>query len=63
MPRLLASAGTFNGIAELVARFYGDEPKAFEPTREGWQVIGKRGAIAYVRVIRARNRYRFEALD
>jgi hypothetical protein len=61
--RLLASAGTFSGIAELVARFYGGEPKAFEPTSGGWRVIGARGAIPSVRVTRSKGRYRFEALD
>ena len=61
-PRLLASAGTFDGITALVERFYGG-PKTFEPTPEGWRIVGLRGAIPSVRVIRAKGRYRFEATD
>lgn len=60
---LLASAGDLEGIRQLVVRFYGGDSKTLIPTgNDSWKVIGTYSSkeCSGVRVVRKRNRYRFE---
>jgi hypothetical protein len=60
---LMASAGTIDGIRDCIQRFYCGESKTLIPTgADSWKLVhtidGK--ALDAVRVVRKRNRFRFE---
>lgn len=66
MSNLIATAPTLDAIGESIARFYCGESKTLmaEPDKaDSWLVIGSDGnPLLGVRVIRRRNRYRFEMI-
>lgn len=62
---LLASAGTLEDIRQSVCRFYCGESKTLIPTGDdSWKIIGTYNGkeCEGVRVVRKRDRYRFEMI-
>ena len=60
---LLASSATLDGIKAVIAKFYYGEKELLSVAPNEWQIIGKNGALKYVRVILKSKRYRFESID
>lgn len=60
---LLASSPTLDGIKTVIAKFYYSEKELLPVSPNEWQIIGKNGALKYVRVILKGGRYRFESID
>lgn len=63
---LLASAPSLDGILESIARFYCGSTKTLEPEPgkvDRWLVVGlNESPCLGVRVVKRRNRYRFEMI-
>jgi hypothetical protein len=56
---LLATSHSLDGIASLIARFYGGERKALRPDGSEWRINGARGEIPGVRIVQRRGLYCF----
>jgi hypothetical protein len=62
--KLLASAGSIEGIKSLIEQYYMGSQKELNQTVPGtWEVHGKSGILSSVRVIFKRGRYRFERVS
>ena len=60
---LLCSSATLDGIKAVIAEFYCSEKELLPVAPNEWQIIGRHGALKYVRVIFKKGRYRFEGID
>ena len=60
---LLGSSSTLDGIKTVIAKFYHFEKELLPVSPNEWQIIGRNGALKYVRVILKNGRYRFESID
>ena len=60
---LLGSSSTLDGIKSVIAKFYYSEKELLPVAANEWKIIGKNGALKYVRVILKSGRYRFESID
>ena len=60
---LLASSATFDGIKSIVEKFYHFEKELISVAPNEWQLVGRNGALKYVRVILKKGRYRFESIN
>ena len=60
---LLASSATLDGIKAVIAKFYYSEKELLPVSANEWKIIGRNGALKYVRVILKGKHYRFESID
>ena len=60
---LLASSATLDGIKAVIANFYYSEKELLPVAPNEWRIIGRNGALKYVRVIFKKGRYMFEGID
>ena len=60
---LLASSATLDGIKAIIAKFYHFEKELISVAPNEWQIVGRNGALKYVRVILEKGRYRFESIN
>ena len=60
---LLGSSTTLDGIKSVIAKFYYSEKELISVAPNEWQIVGRNGALKYVRVILKKGRYRFESIN
>lgn len=63
-PVLLSSSSTLEGVEKQIKDYYfGSEKLITKVSETAWSITGKSGLHSNVRVIRERNRYRFEKVS
>ena len=60
---LFGSSGTYEGIQDVIAKFYAGERKVLTPDGEGrWSVSMADGRVLRTCVVLRKGRYRFESI-